>query len=324
MNPSRITDHSSLITDYAKVSIIILNWNGLEDTVECLKSLKRITYSNCEIIVIDNGSVGNDVQVLKEKFEDDICLIRNERNYGFAEGNNIGIKKVLKESSPDYILLLNNDTLVAPQFLDELVEVAEQDKSIGIVSPRVYSYQSTNRLQFTTAKVDLWTGRLIQYGLGKIDSGQYDNTKDTDYCHGACLLIRREAIKRVGLLDADYFSYYEDVDYCLRARRAGFRLVYCPKAKIWHKDWGKIWDKDWSIAKRTTAIYYLIRNTFLVIKKNASKLQIVTFLLYYFAFQFWFMSGVFLVYRRSFQGFVSFLRGFKDGLQILLIKRYTT
>jgi len=302
----------------AKVSIIILNWNGLEDTIECLESLKKIAYPNYEVIVIDNGSVGNDAQRLKEKFGDYIYLIQNERNYGYAEGNNIGIRHVLKESTSDYVLLLNNDLVVHPQFLDELVKLAEDDCSIGIAGPKSYLYSSRNKLEFTTAKIDLWRGRTVQVGFGRIDSGQYDNVQDTDYCQGACFLIRREVIQRIGLLDASYFAYWEETDYCLRARKEGFRIVYCPRAKIWHKGWSKMWDKDRTSSLMAGAVYHLTRSTFIFMKKHARKLQIGTYLLYFLTIHFWVMGVHFLVRRRSLQGFASFLRGVKDGLRLLM------
>lgn len=304
-----------------RVSIIILNWNGLVDTIKCLESLKGITYTNYEVIVVDNGSVGNDAQVLKEKFGDYIYLIQNEKNYGFAEGNNIGIRHVLGNTTPDYVLLLNNDTIVDPQFLNELVKVCEQDQSIGIAGPKIYIYGSNKKLQYTTAKTDLWRGRHINIGMGEIDTGQYNKVQETDYCDGSCFLIRRGAIQRIGVLDTGYFAYWEEIDYCLRARKGGFRVVWCPQAKIWHKSWTKIWEKSFASSRRALIIYYVTRNRFLLIKRHASKLQTVSFFLYYFAFQFWFLSGVYLVYHRSFSAFRSFLRGFGDGLQLLMMQR---
>jgi GT2 family glycosyltransferase len=304
--------------NYPKVSIIILNWNGLDDTIACLESLKNITYPNYEVIVVDNGSIGDDAQVLKEQFGDHIYLIENDRNYGFAEGNNIGIRHVLEESTPDYILLLNNDTVAGPDFLNELVNVAEQDCSIGIASPKIYSYSHSSKLLFTTAKIDLWKGRTVQVGIGEIDSGQYDSIQDTDNCEGTCFLIRREVIQSIGMLDSSYFKYFEETDYCLRAREGGFRCVYCPWAKIWHKGWTRMWDKSFASSVRVSAVYYLERNRFLFMRKHASKLQIATFLFYYFAFQFWLTGGHFLVRRRSPQVLTFFLRGVKDGLQLLM------
>ena len=123
-----------------KVSIIILNWNGLDDTIECLESLQKITYPNYEVIVVDNGSRGNDAQVLREKFGDYIELIQNDKNYGYTGGNNIGIRYALHNSSWDYFLVLNNDTVVESGFLTELVNIAESAPSSGIAGPKIHLF----------------------------------------------------------------------------------------------------------------------------------------------------------------------------------------
>src|SRR5512137_3063861 len=125
-NPCRNLDNCrEPYLHYPKVSIVILNWNGLADTRECLRSLQQVTYPNCEIILVDNASSGDDVRLLTDEFGDSVRVVRNEKNYGFAAGNNIGIKFALDHSSPDYVFLLNNDTTLAPDFLDELVTAAE-------------------------------------------------------------------------------------------------------------------------------------------------------------------------------------------------------
>jgi GT2 family glycosyltransferase len=305
---------------YPKVSVIILNWNGLLNTLECLESLKKITYQNYDIILIDNGSEGNDVRILKEKFGDCIRLIENNLNSGFTEGNNIGIRLAIKETSPDYILLLNNDTVVAVDFLDQLVAVAEKNPLIGIVGPKIYFYNQPEKIQFTMAKIDLWRGKVIQIGYNEIDRGQYDTLQEIESCEGSCFLIRREVMEKIGGLDSEYFAYWEDTDYCLRARKAGFRIVYCPLSKIWHKGWSKIWDKTYICIAREVAVYYFERNRFLFIKKHANRLQKVSFLLYYIFFQFWFWSGYFLIYYRNLQGYKAFLRGFYAGMKLFFEK----
>jgi hypothetical protein len=134
-------------TSHPKVSIIVLNWNGLEDTIECLESLRKITYPNYGVIVVDNGSEGNDVEVLKEKFGDYIHIIENDRNYGTAEGYNIGMRHAFESLASEYILLLNNDTVVDADFLIELVTVAERNGHIGMVGPVIYDYYDPTRVR---------------------------------------------------------------------------------------------------------------------------------------------------------------------------------
>ncbi len=297
---------------YPKVSIIILNWNGVKDTVECLESLKKITYPNCEVIVVDNGSEGNDVEVLQEKYGDHIHIIENDKNYGFIEGNNLTIGWLLENSEPDYFLLLNNDTVVDKEFLTEMVKVAESDSQVGIAGSKTYFYDDHNRLQLAWIRIDMRKGQAFHVGGKDFDKGQYESITEVDCVQGSCFLIKRRVIERVGLLDKDYFAYWDEEDYCLRARRAGYKVVYVPKARIWHK--------VLSSSKRISGFfqYYVTRNRFLFMKKHATTMQTFSSLLYFFGFRFWFSTGILVIYQRDVRGFVSFLRGTKDGLKLLL------
>ena len=135
------------ISSIPKVIIIVLNWNGLDDTLECLESLININYSNYEILVVDNGSDLNEYNILLKKYIDKIHFIRNNKNYFFSEGNNIGIRYVIKKFNPDYVMLLNNDVIVENNFLIELIKVAEEDCSIGILSPFIYWYEKPTYIQ---------------------------------------------------------------------------------------------------------------------------------------------------------------------------------
>jgi len=302
---------------HPKVSIIVLNWNGLGDTIECLESLKKITYPNYEVIVVDNGSRGNDAEVLGEKFGDYIHLIRNDKNYGYTGGNNIAIRCVVNHSAPDYFLILNNDTIVAQDFLDQLVEVAESDASIGIVGPKVYYYNFPNRIQSAGGKVNMRIGQAPHIGVKEIDAGQYDTQQEVDYLFGCCLLIKKEAIQKVGLFDESYFCYWDETDYCFRAREAGYKVVYTPEAKIWHKAPMKleVWDKTPSRGKASgLPHYYMARNNFKFMRKHATKGQYRSFLLYFLGYHFWFITAVRLLYHRDMKGLIGFYRGVKDGL----------
>lgn len=300
-----------------RVYIIILNWNGLKDTVECLESLRKITYSNYEVIVVDNGSKGNDAQALDEKFGDYVRLIRNDRNYGYAGGNNIAIRYVVDDSAPDYFLILNNDTIVAPDFLDQMIKVAESDASIGILGPKVYYYNFPNRLQSTGARINMRTGQTSLIGVKQIDNGQYDTQQEVDYVSGCCLLVRKELIQKVGLFDESYFCYWDETDYCARVREAGYKIVYIPESKIWHKAplKLKVWDKTQMGGKASgLPYYYVARNNFKFMRRHATKGQYRSFLLYFFGYYFWFMAGVCLLYHRDVRRFIGFYRGIRDGL----------
>lgn len=274
MNPSLITVHSSRIANHPKVSMIILNWNGLKDTVECLESLKKITYPNYEVIVVDNGSVGNDVNVLREKFGDYVRVIQNDRNYGFAEGNNIGMRYALEKSKPDYILLLNNDTTVDPEFLNELVKVGESAEDIGIVGPKIYDYYKPSKIRSVGGKINWWKG-VVSRVAPNTASEESTTTKAVDFIEGSCLLAKRKMIEKIGLLDPEYFAYSEEADWCVRAKRGGYKLYCALDSRIWHK-------AAHSYSGNTFKLYYFLRNNILFMRKNADAKHMAIFLPYFF------------------------------------------
>ncbi len=216
-----------------KVYIIILNWNGLDDTIECLESLKNIPYPTYEVVVVDNASSGNDVEILRQRYGGYIHLIANDKNYGFSEGNNIGIRYAL-ETGCDYVLLLNNDTVVDPEFLTELVRVAESDAAIGIEGSKVYYYDPPNRLHTVGGKIH-WCWGIITHWGDVDDKGQFDQVAQRDYVFATAMLIRRKVIESISLLDSTFFFGIEEYDYCARATKAGFKVLYVPTSRVWHK-----------------------------------------------------------------------------------------
>jgi len=219
--------------NYPKVSIIILNWNGLEDTIECLESLRKITYPNYEIIIVDNASAGKDVVVLKEMYGEYAHIITNDKNYGYPEGNNVGMRHALNKGT-DYVLVLNNDVIVDPGFLSEMIRLTEADISIGFAGPKIYYYYHPSRIQSTGGKINWWLGETVVYGDVE-DKGQYDNIAERDFIFGTCMLIKKEVIENISYMDPYYFFGVEEFDYCTRARRAGYKIVYVPQSIVWHK-----------------------------------------------------------------------------------------
>jgi GT2 family glycosyltransferase len=232
------------------VYIIVLTWNGKKDALECLGSLKELAYPNYRVLVIDNASVDGTAEQVRSQFPD-VELIVNKDNFRFAGGNNVGIEYALTKNA-DYILLLNNDTTVDKTFIDELVSTAESDTKIGMVGPKMYYYSDPNRIWYAGGKIEWWKGWLSHIGVREMDNGQYSQTKETDFISGCCILVSRAFVEKVGMLDTTYYIYGEDVDWCIRAFRAGYRLMFEPKAKIWHKlsvstgghlSWFKNWNK---------------------------------------------------------------------------------
>jgi len=243
--------------NYPRVSIIILNWNGLSDTIDCLESLKRATYPSFEVILVDNGSEGNDAQVLKETFGDYIHLIVNDRNYGTSKGFNIGM--------PDYVMIMNNDIVVAPDFLDELVKVAETDEQIGMVGPKIYYYDYKGRkdvIWSAGGRIRRWYVNIgQQMGEDDDDLPKYQSISTVDWITGALLLIKRSVTEKVGLLDPWYFFGHVDIEYSLRVRSHGFKIVYVPNAKVWHKV-GASAKRAHITYANTSAHYHLIKQCF--------------------------------------------------------------
>lgn len=292
---------------YPKVNIIILNWNGKMDTIECINSLQRINYSNYKLLIVDNGSSDGSVEYFK-KIYPYIELIENNTNLGFAEGNNIGITRALSQST-DYILLLNNDTVVAPNFLDELIKVAEKNPQIGIVGPTVYHYGKLNKIQFAGAKISLNTGRIKLYRLNETDDGQFDELLDVDYVCGCALLGKKELFEKIGSLNKYYFAYWEETEWCFRALKAGYKVVYAPKSKIWHKGGAS------STKISGFSQYHMTRNMFWFMKKHATTKQYLLFMVYFFGFRFWFSVFAHIFYYRNLKGFNSFIKGVIDGIK---------
>ena len=192
-----------------KVAIVIINWNGWEDTVECLESIFQIDYPNYEIIIVDNRSQNDSVKRIKDYSEGkELTIIENEENYGFAGGNNIGIQYALKNFKPKYILLLNNDTVVDKDFLKELINAGEEDTYIGILGPKIYYYDKPDVIWSAGCKISWKFARGIQIGSGEVDKNQYDDPKKVEYVSGSAFLIKTDVINKIGLMDKNYFLYF--------------------------------------------------------------------------------------------------------------------
>ncbi len=259
------------------VSIIIVNYNNWEDTIECLDSLKNLSYKNFDVILIDNGS--SEPQPKNFRISDynyPLRFIPLNQNLGFAGGNNLGIKQALK-SDANYILFLNNDTIVEPNFLNHLVEVGESDKSIGIIGPLIYKYTKPltdfNQIWFAGGKIKFLPPKAEH--LFKLAPLSY-SPQISDYISGCCLLIKREVINKIGLIPEIYFLYYEDVEWCLLAKKQGFKIVLAPSAIIYHKQSKSA--KEGSFLY----IYYHTRNALLFVKNNGGVIIKISIYLYSF------------------------------------------
>lgn len=239
-----------------KVSIIILNWNRKEDTLACMRSLKVSSVKDFEmkVVVVDNGSTDGSQLAIAKFIEQTKAtnkrkwkLIELEKNFGFVEGNNIGSRYAF-DTGADYVILLNDDTIVEKNCISKLIKFANKRKDAGLISPKIYFAEGFEFHKDRYKKEDL--GKVIWYaggdidwnniygsnhGVDEVDKGQHDKIKEIDFATGCCLLIKKEVVDKIGLLDKKYFAYYEDSDYSQKARRAGWKVLYYPAAYLWHK-----------------------------------------------------------------------------------------
>jgi GT2 family glycosyltransferase len=216
------------------IAIIVLNWNGRDLTLDCLRSLEGVTTPNLRTVLVDNASADGTVEAVRRRYHDRVTIIQNADNLGFAAGNNVGIRQALADGA-DFILLLNNDTVVAEDFVDHLVKPMLDTPGIGITAPKIYYAEPEKQIWFAGGEISLWRGTAKHTGIRAMDAGQFDTAHDIDYASGCAFLARRAVFEKIGDLDPGYRAYFEDADFCLRARDAGFRIRYVPAAHVWHR-----------------------------------------------------------------------------------------
>ncbi len=237
--------------------VVVLNWNGKEDLLECFGSLRSATYS-IQVILVDNGSKDSSVTEVRARFPE-VSIIVNKTNVGFS-GNNVGMEEALRRGA-DYVLLLNNDTWVEPHCFQELIRAAEENPEIGILSPRICYYSNPELIWYDGGKLDNVNGFLRHSHINsdRLTGSVDDRPMQLDYVCGCAMLIRRQVIEQIGVLDQRFFMYWEDVDYSLRAKNSGFGLLQVPSARVLHKVSQSIGG-----AESPDALYYMERNRFLI------------------------------------------------------------
>lgn len=357
--------------NFLHVVIIILNWNGWKDTIECLESLFQITYPNYTVILVDNGSENDsllqiraycegDIHVdseyftynpknkpiklfefsrkeaeeLVERFDEitalpsnqKIILIKNEKNYGFAEGNNIGIRYAINVLSPEYFALLNNDTVVDKNFLNELVTFVLKKDNIAGLNPIVYYYHDPKRIQTMGIEIQnnffkrlgIKLTRITDFRLiksGEIDLQGNDYPLKVDSLIGCCIFIKSEVIKKYGVMDEQFFVYHEESDWLFRISQKGYDYYCVPHSKIWHKS---------SMSSKNIvfpiSLYYGIRNEFLFARKNNSFQAYIIFILYFLLNQLPILTDEYLIKNRNNEKLKIVFKATYDGILLSMKK----
>jgi len=242
-----------------KVCIVILNWNNLSDTLECLRAIKNLEYPNRESVVVDNGSVDGSAEQIKAAYPA-ITMLSNATNLGYTGGCNVGLAWAIQHGA-DYIWLLNNDTVVTPDCLTRLVDLGERYPNIGLISPAIHFHHEPEQVQFRGTAIDEPPYHVPR--IAPLDPARAAMTGDL-LLVGTALLVKRAVLTAIGPLDDRYFAYCEDWDYCLRARRAGYAVAVEPLARVFHKLAGSLGESS------PVKEYLMARNRYLVWRTHLS------------------------------------------------------
>jgi len=281
------------------VLVIIVNWNLKDDTINCIQSVEEMAYP-CRIVVVDNGSSDNSVEEIALAFPH-IKMLALSSNVGFAAACNQAIQSGLSPRI-QYVLLLNNDTIVHPDFLAELVRVAEAHPRAGILGPKVYDAKKPEHLWHAGARRRRWVLAAVDLGRNRRDEGQFEEIREVDYIFGCGMFIRREVLERIGLLDPGYFLYLEDMDFCLRAQAEGYRLLFVPQAKMWHQGSASTAQNP-GLRK-----YHLVRSTLYFLEKHAARVWFPA------AFVFWALVFFRAITLEFLRGDLKSVRAYSMGL----------
>lgn len=298
--------------DEPSVAVIIVNWNSYIHTSGCLTSLRKVYYQNYKVVVVDNGSQDGSDKLLEKQFPE-IILLRNETNIGFTGGNNRGIDYALANHFK-YLMLLNNDTEVEPDFLNKLINVIQTDSRIGAVQPKFFFLHNKDRVWNAGGKIIRSIGWVRTIGENKFSHKKYDKPHETEWITGCCFLVRTSIVKKIGGLNDRFFIYFEDVEWSLRIKAAGYSLAYCPQAIVYHEagmaNKNKVKGKEGFL---NPIVHYLVaRNNVLLLRKYTPWYYTIPVIGFQFS-KYAAIFGYFLI-RRRFGKMKCFYKGLKEGL----------
>jgi GT2 family glycosyltransferase len=294
-------------------TVIVLNYDGEHLLPACLDSLVTQTIP-VNVTVVDNASNDGSARLVAEKYPG-IRFLALDKNYGFSRANNIGVRDAFARGS-EYVLLLNNDTYAAPDFVAEMLRVMESDSSIAVVCPKIFFADLPERLWYAGGNFSLWTGITRHRGWKQRDHGQFDNELPITQATGCAMLLRREPIQKVGLLDEQFRLYAEDLDWSIRFAKHGYRLLFAPKSRLWHLD-GATSVRLLSKGSEERRQFQSTRNMIFVFRKHVRWWQAPTFLVGFLCHHVAFYAMLRL-WRRDFRAFQAIFRGLAEGVSTSL------
>ena len=296
------------------LTVVILNWNSREMTADCIRSLRTTTGPDFKILIVDNGSTDGSAENLAQEFPE-ITVLPQGRNLGFAAGCNVGMRYALAHAA-DYVLLLNNDTVVASDLICEMLAAIKGDPGIAVVCPKIYFAEQPETLWYAGADSSLWTGTAKHRGWKEHDRGQYDHHQEITQATGCAMLVRCNVLPEVGLLDEQFWAYAEDLDWSVRFLKRGYRLAFSPKARVWHRC-GATAVKSMCAGSQAIRQFLSTRNLVFVGRKHLRWWQAPTCILgfmfshiaFYIALRLW---------QHDFQALWAIFRGLGQGLRASL------
>jgi hypothetical protein len=287
------------------VWIVIPTWNRHDDLLACLHSLRKMTYQPVEILVVDNASEDESSASVRNLFPE-VNILQLAENLGAPKASNIGFEHALAQGA-DYVLRLDSDTIVSPDFLEPLVEKAEEDPTIGVVSPKIYYYDPPDLIWYAGVDAHPWHFGSVNDLNNTRDSKVSHQSRVVDYVWGAAMLISREVLKKTKGFDPDFFIYYEEIDFCLRVKAFGY--------KIWMVSDSYIWHKIGSSANNSWTAYHWNRSKMLLYRKHAKHFFHFLYLFAY-AMLYAICSPIFLGKSGNRGPFKSAIKGLFTGLRI--------
>jgi GT2 family glycosyltransferase len=291
-------------------TIIVLNFNGVQLLPACLDSLAQQTGASIETVIIDNASTDGSKELVAHKYPW-ARFMTLEKNSGFSIANNVAVRDAIERGS-DYVLLLNNDTFAAPDFVAQMLAIIDADPQIAVVSPKIFFAHAPDKLWYAGGDFSLWTSATGHRGWKRTDHGQFDQRQGVTQATGCAMLVRCSVIRNVGLLDEQFWIYAEDLDWSVRFVKAGYRIAFAPKARLWHLD-GATNVKALGSGSQEVRQFLSTRNMIFVMRKHARCWQIPSLALGFIWHHIAFFTAL-RIWRRDFRALWAIYRGIWKGL----------